>query len=59
MDHRVTFPQVIGHESSAIIEAAGDEVTHWKKGDRVTVRPLNPCGQCAACGRGIVMFVKN
>lgn len=52
MDHRVHFPQVIGHESSAIIEAVGPGVTQWAKGDRVTVRPLDPCGQCPACQRG-------
>lgn len=52
MDHRVTFPQVIGHESSAVIHAVGDGVTAWRPGDRVTVRPLDPCGQCAACRRG-------
>lgn len=52
MDHRVRFPQVIGHESSAIIEAVGPGVTNWKINDRVTVRPLDPCGQCPACRRG-------
>jgi (R,R)-butanediol dehydrogenase/meso-butanediol dehydrogenase/diacetyl reductase len=52
MDHRVHFPQVIGHESSAIIEAVGPGVTNWKVNDRVTVRPLDPCGQCPACQRG-------
>ena len=52
MDHRVAFPQVIGHESSAVIEAVGDEVAAWQKGDRVTVRPLDPCGQCPACKKG-------
>lgn len=52
MDHRVTFPQVIGHESSATIEAVGVGVGDWKAGDRVTVRPLDPCGQCPACRRG-------
>lgn len=52
MDHRVTFPQVIGHESSATIEAVGTSVQTWRPGDRVTVRPLAPCGQCAACQRG-------
>lgn len=52
MDHRVTFPQVIGHESSAVIAAVGDGVAGWRTGDRVTVRPLDPCGQCAACRRG-------
>jgi 2-desacetyl-2-hydroxyethyl bacteriochlorophyllide A dehydrogenase len=43
---------VIGHESSAIIEAVGPGVTNWKANDRVTVRPLDPCGQCPACQRG-------
>jgi 2-desacetyl-2-hydroxyethyl bacteriochlorophyllide A dehydrogenase len=52
MDHRVTFPQVIGHESSAVIESVGDGIVDWRVGDRVTVRPLDPCGQCAACLRG-------
>lgn len=52
MDHRVVFPQVIGHESSAVIDRVGPGVHLWKAGDRVTVRPLDPCGQCAACRRG-------
>ena len=52
MDHRVTFPQVIGHESSAVIESVGEGVMGWAAGDRVTVRPLDPCGSCAACRRG-------
>lgn len=52
MDHRVTFPQVIGHESSAVIESLGDSIGDWRVGDRVTVRPLDPCGECAACRRG-------
>jgi len=52
MDHRVQLPQVIGHESSATIEAIGPETNGWQINDRVTVRPLNPCGQCPACQRG-------
>lgn len=52
MDHRVQLPQVIGHESSATIEAIGPGVTGWNINDRVTVRPLDPCGQCPACRRG-------
>ncbi len=52
MDQRVTLPQVIGHESSGVIEAIGGDTGDWKTGDRVTVRPLDPCGQCAACKRG-------
>ncbi len=52
MDHRVHIPQVIGHESTATIEAVGPGVTDWRIDDRVTVRPLDPCGQCPACRRG-------
>src|SRR5580704_5414067 len=52
MDHRVTFPQVIGHEMSGTIIAAGEGVSGWAPGDRVTVRPLDPCGNCPACRNG-------
>ena len=44
MDHRVTFPQVIGHEMSGTITAIGEGVDGWAATDRVTVRPLDPCG---------------
>lgn len=52
MDHRVTFPQVIGHEMSGVITAVGNDVQGWSPGDRVTVRPLDYCGQCPACKAG-------
>lgn len=52
MDHRIRTPQVIGHEMSGTIVAAGDGVTAWSPGDRVTVRPLDPCGDCPACRAG-------
>lgn len=52
MDHRVKMPQVIGHETSAIVEAAGAGVTGFAPGDRVTVMPLDPCHDCPACRAG-------
>ena len=52
MDHRVTFPQVIGHETSGTIAAVGEGVDSFATGDRVTVRPLDPCGSCPACRAG-------
>lgn len=52
MDHRVTFPQVLGHEMSGTIRAIGDGVSGWAVGDRVTVRPLDPCNACPACRNG-------
>ncbi len=42
MAHRLSLPQVIGHEVSAEIVHLGVDVTGWQVGDRVTVRPLNP-----------------
>jgi (R,R)-butanediol dehydrogenase/meso-butanediol dehydrogenase/diacetyl reductase len=52
MDHRVTFPQIIGHEMSGTITGVGEGVTGWSVGDRVTVRPLDYCGECPACKAG-------
>jgi 2-desacetyl-2-hydroxyethyl bacteriochlorophyllide A dehydrogenase len=52
MDHRVKTPQVLGHESSGLIEAVGEGVKGWKPGDRVTVMPLDPCNACPACKAG-------
>ena len=52
MDHRVKRPAVIGHEMSGVIESVGSRVSGWAPGDRVTVRPLDPCGACPACRAG-------
>jgi 2-desacetyl-2-hydroxyethyl bacteriochlorophyllide A dehydrogenase len=52
MAHRLTLPHVMGHEMSGAIETLGAGVHGWKAGDRVTVRPLDPCGACPACRMG-------
>lgn len=52
MDGRVKPPQTVGHEMSGRVAAVGPGVTAWKKGDRVTVRPLVSCGKCPACQAG-------
>ena len=52
MAHRLTLPHVMGHEMSGAITRVGSGVTGWSAGDRVTVRPLDPCGHCAACKMG-------
>jgi 2-desacetyl-2-hydroxyethyl bacteriochlorophyllide A dehydrogenase len=52
MDHRVTFPAVLGHEMSGTIAAVGADVENYRPGDRVTVMPLDPCGDCPACRAG-------
>jgi len=52
MDKRVKMPAVVGHEMSGEIAEIGENVTAWKPGDRVVVRPLDPCGRCPACQAG-------
>ena len=52
MDKRVHLPQIIGHEMSGTIAEVGEGVADWHLGDRVTVRPLDYCGQCPACKAG-------
>ena len=52
MDHRVHLPQVFGHEMSGTISAVGEGVSGFATGDHVTVRPLDPCGDCPACRAG-------
>jgi 2-desacetyl-2-hydroxyethyl bacteriochlorophyllide A dehydrogenase len=37
---------------SATVAAVGDGVTGWAPGDRVTVMPLDWCGECPACRAG-------
>jgi len=41
MDKRVNIPVTIGHEMSGEIEAVGDGVIGYSKGDKVVVRPLD------------------
>lgn len=41
MDHRVTMPQIMGHEIAGTIAAVGDKVQGFAVGDRVAVMPLD------------------
>lgn len=47
-----TYPQVQGHEFSALVDTVGDGVQHLRVGDLVAVEPLLSCGVCLACRRG-------
>jgi 2-desacetyl-2-hydroxyethyl bacteriochlorophyllide A dehydrogenase len=47
--------QVLGHEFSGVVTAAPG-VHGIAEGDRVTVRPLIPCGECAACRAGEIQL---
>lgn len=52
MDDRVSVPHVMGHEMSGVVAAVGADVKEWSIGDRVVVRPLDPCNDCPACRAG-------
>src|SRR5262245_41093543 len=43
---------IIGHEPVGVIEELGAGVTGYKKGERVLVGAITPCGQCLACLSG-------
>ena len=49
MYRRIDVPQVIGHEMSGTIAEVGEGVKGWVVGDSAVVRPLDACGECAAC----------
>ncbi len=48
-----TPPAVMGHEFSGTIADLGEEVTGLSVGQAVTVNPLDYCGICAYCERGL------
>ncbi len=52
MDQRVAMPHIMGHEMSGVIREVGQNVIEWRAGDRVVVRPIDPCGDCPACRAG-------
>lgn len=41
--------QIIGHEPIGVIHELGDGVTGYKKGERVAINAITPCGQCEYC----------
>ena len=51
-DMRMRLPVIIGHEMSGTIAEAGVRAQEWREGDRVVVRPLDPCGNCPSCASG-------
>ncbi len=49
---QIREPFALGHEYAGIIEAAGEGVSESRVGERVTVEPGYPCGQCEWCRTG-------
>ncbi|MFC5529230.1 zinc-binding alcohol dehydrogenase family protein [Cohnella yongneupensis] len=47
-----TYPRILGHELSGIIEQVGDNAEGLVPGDQVSIIPYMHCGTCLACRRG-------
>ena len=45
-------PLIMGHEFSATITDAADDVEGYAAGERVTVNPMIPCNHCVMCRNG-------
>ncbi|MBE6659889.1 MAG: hypothetical protein E7605_00605 [Ruminococcaceae bacterium] len=49
---QVTYPVRLGHEWSGVVEAVGEGVTGFERGDRVVGDNAVSCGKCDACLAG-------
>ncbi|GMV91492.1 MAG: alcohol dehydrogenase [Candidatus Hydrogenedentota bacterium] len=52
-------PIIMGHEAAGTVVRAGDGVTEWQPGDRVTFDSTVYCGACDFCKRGQVNLCDN
>lgn len=48
----VHAPIVMGHEACGVVVKLGSEVSKFKPGDRVVLRPQKVCGKCHPCRHG-------
>ncbi|HJW09094.1 MAG TPA: L-threonine 3-dehydrogenase [Holophagaceae bacterium] len=48
----IPVPMIVGHEYFGVVERVGDEVTAFKKGDRVSGEGHLTCGFCRNCRAG-------
>lgn len=49
---KIPTPRIIGHEFVGTITDIGANIKNHNKGDRVTVYPMIPCGNCYTCIAG-------
>ena len=45
-------PLALGHEPGGIVSAIGEGVTGFEIGDKVSIEPAVPCGECEDCKKG-------
>jgi 2-desacetyl-2-hydroxyethyl bacteriochlorophyllide A dehydrogenase len=49
----IALPRVLGHEAAGTVIAAGEHVRDVRRGQRVAIHPVVPCGRCRECLRGL------
>ncbi len=54
-----SYPIIPGHEFSGVVDAVGEDVTRFKKGDRVAVEPNISCSNCDSCFSNRQNFCRN
>ena len=54
-----SYPIVLGHEFSGVVEAVGKDVKNVKVGDHVSGAPLLPCMKCPDCQLGHFSLCKH
>jgi len=52
-------PVTMGHEFAGEIAALGADASKFKVGDRVAVQPINFCGECSSCKKGMTNLCRN
>lgn len=58
-DEIIKYPWILGHESTAIVEETGRQVTRVKPGDRVVIDPAISCKNCDQCLSGRTNTCRN
>ena len=52
-------PLALGHEPGGVVTAIGEGVTGFEIGDKVSIEPAVPCGECEECRKGLYNLCTN
>jgi threonine dehydrogenase-like Zn-dependent dehydrogenase len=47
-----SLPIIAGRQGVGMVTEVGENVTAFKRGDKVFIRPVSPCGKCSNCRNG-------